>query len=151
MSLTIRQAILDDEARIRSFVDSAIPISLDANVHDIPAIIENVNSNLDKWIQRPKTASHFVADVEGEMVGAILVKEFWNLCSLFVHPEFQRRGIGKALILSVLNECRDKSPREAIFLNANDEAITFYQKQGFGLCEAPRPLPFGSTAMKLCF
>lgn len=151
MSLTIRQADIVDHRAIRSFLCSVVPCSLEGQGHNLTEIIENVNGNIDKWVASPQESAHYIAQVDGQIVGAILLKDYWNLCSLFVQPEFQYQGIGKALVEIALLECREKSPISAIFLNANDEAVAFYEKLGFEFREVSKPLPAGSTAMKLNF
>ena len=151
MSLTIRRADLTEERAIRSFLDSVVPCSLEGQGHDLGAIVENVNGNIDKWAESPKDSAHYIAEVDGRIVGVILIKDYWNLCSLFVQPEFQHQGIGTALVEIALMECREKSPGNAVFLNANVEAVAFYKKIGFGFRDVSTPLPVGSTAMKLSF
>ena len=92
-----------------------------------------------------------MAEENGEIVGDILLKDYWNLCSLFVQPEFQNHGIGQALVETVLEECRGKNPKNAVYLISNDSAVRFYQKLGFGPREVSQPPLAGSTPMMLSF
>lgn len=151
MSLTIRQAKVADRDEVSSFLNSVIPLSIDPQMHDVPAVVGNVNSNLDVWVQTPEEVLHLIAENEGDIVGSLLVKNYWNLCSMFVHPGFQRIGIGRALLSSALGECRSKSPKKAVYLNANDDALAFYKKLGFEPRESHKFPPAGSTPMQYVF
>lgn len=54
---------------------------------------------------------------------------------LYIHPNYQRKGIGKKLLLNILNYSEDK---KAIYLEAekdNINAINFYKKNGFNIIE----------------
>ena len=62
--------------------------------------LENVRSNLAWSMAHPERCCHLKCVAEEGIVGVILVKQFWNLCSLFVAPELQRRGIGRELVRS---------------------------------------------------
>ena len=44
-------------------------------------------------------------------------------------PEYRREGLGKKLIQEAIEFCRED--HDFIFLYANDEAVSFYQKQNF--------------------
>lgn len=145
----IRDAIPEEEHQIRVLLDLVIHESLDATVHDIPSIIENVNDNVDLWIADAHNIVHLVAEANGELVGVIMIKEFWNFCSLFVDPAHQRKGIGRQLVHAALERCKGRSPHGAVHLHANDEALGFYLALGFEVKNPSKPAPVGSTAMKM--
>lgn len=98
---------------------------------------------------RCPTCLHIVAQRDDEIIGVILVKEFWNLCSLFVSQECQRQGIGRKLVLAAIEGCRSSSPKQAINLNSSPRAVAFYKSLGFVHRESSQPLPPGSKPMKL--
>ena len=112
-------------------------------------MVENVTQNLTVWDRDPDHCFHFVAERGNEIVGVILVKAFWNLCSLFVVPEWQRHGIGRQLVRAAIDACRDKSPKQAIYLNAAPSAVSFYGALGFTSLESSQRLPTGFQAMQL--
>lgn len=149
MQCLIRDAIHEEEQEIRTLLDLVITKSLDATVHNIPSIIKNVNENVDLWIAGPNNIVHLVAEANGELVGVIMIKEFWNFCSLFVHPAYQRKGIGRQLVRAALERCKGRSPYGAVHMHANDEALGFYLALGFEIKTSSKPPPAGSTAMKL--
>jgi GNAT superfamily N-acetyltransferase len=108
----------------------------------------NVDRNVDWWLAHPDAAVHLQA-VEGDrLVGVVLVKQFWNLCSLFVDPACQGRGVGRALLEAAIEECRGRSPRDALWLNAAPGAIGFYRRLGFVVRTPTKALPPGFAALQ---
>ena len=85
--------------------------------------IENVTKNLEWWAANPELGCHLKAVHGKTIVGVILIKRFWNLCSLFVAPECHRQGIGRALVMAAIDDCKEKSDKRAIHLNAAPDAI----------------------------
>jgi glucosamine-phosphate N-acetyltransferase len=53
-----------------------------------------------------------------------------------VHPNYQRRGIGKALVMHLVEEARKRGCYKVI-LDCKDELAVFYEKCGFkrGQCQ----------------
>jgi glucosamine-phosphate N-acetyltransferase len=53
-----------------------------------------------------------------------------------VHPNYQRRGIGKALVMHLVEEAQKRSCYKVI-LDCKDELVVFYEKCGFkrGQCQ----------------
>src|SRR6478752_5582728 len=102
---------------------------------------ENVDKNLGIWLAEPQRCVHLAAMRAGELVGIVLVKDSWNLCSLFVSPALQRSGIGRLLVEEAANRCRGRSPKDALWLNAAADAVAFYQRLGFVSRQSSQPLP----------
>jgi len=72
----------------------------------------------------------FVADLDGKIVGMLALKPAENqLDQLFLHPDFQRRGIGREL----LDFAKARSPGGLWLRTAekNTRAIAFYEAAGF--------------------
>jgi len=82
-----------------------------------------------------------VAEIEGLIAGFATVKyEAWNkravLTGIYVAPESKGKGVGRALIDSVVNYAQTTSAR-CLWLetqNINYPAIRFYIKMGFRFC-----------------
>ncbi|MEP6902342.1 MAG: GNAT family N-acetyltransferase [Actinomycetota bacterium] len=82
-----------------------------------------------------------VAEIEETIAGFASVKyEDWNnrarLTGIFVAPESKGKGIGRALVESVIDFAKTKSAR-CLFVetqNVNYPAIRFYRKLGFEFC-----------------
>ena len=81
------------------------------------------------------------AEIEGLIVGFAAVKyEEWNkravVTGIYVAPESKGKGVGRALIDSVLNYAKT-TPARCLWLetqNTNYPAIQFYIKMGFRFC-----------------
>jgi GNAT superfamily N-acetyltransferase len=112
-------------------------------------LIHNVHQNLDWWLANREHCCHLKYTRDGRIVAVVLVKNFWNLCSLFVTPELHRQGIGRALILAAIQHCRALSERPSIRLNSAPNAVAFYAALGFEPAESTRTLPPGFRAMAL--
>lgn len=70
---------------------------------------------------------------EGDaMVAVGAVKEEKHILLLYVHPEWQKKGIGAAFLAYMENRCKSKT----ITLNSSDGAIGFYLSQGYTICGA---------------
>lgn len=110
--------------------------------------LENVRRNLGWSIEHPEHCCHLKCIAEDRLVGVILVKHFWNLCSLFVAPELHRRGIGRELVFAAIERCRGRSDKNALWLNAATNAVAFYEHLGFTSRASAQPLPRGFRAMQ---
>jgi len=84
----------------------------------------NQSAMKEKYLQ---FSENFVFEEEGKVAGFIsLVEE--RICALFVAPEMQERGIGRALIehaMILKGNLALKVYRE------NENALRFYEKRGF--------------------
>ena len=84
-------------------------------------------------IQIPNTA--WIASIEGEDVGfAIIDPAMGSLTGIFVHPDYEGRGIGKAL-LKTAEEALCARGFKQFWLNTSDNmsarAHQFYRSQGW--------------------
>ncbi|ROZ62269.1 GNAT family N-acetyltransferase [Ramlibacter sp. WS9] len=120
-------------------------------IHEEPLAAEmaqNTAANVDWWLQNPAQCVHLKCVAGGRIVGVVLVKNFWNLCSLFVEPSMQGQGIGRMLLESAIAACHGRSNRGAVWLNASPNAVSFYRHMGFTLRASDRPMPPGFAAME---
>ncbi|HUW77495.1 MAG TPA: ribosomal protein S18-alanine N-acetyltransferase [Candidatus Nanopelagicaceae bacterium] len=109
--------------------------------------IERITYQIDPWsrdqliseIDRiPETRYYTVAESNGEIIGygglfSPSVGVEADIQTLTVTPEFQDRGIGRALLLNLLEEAdRRKAPGVLLEVRAgNDAAIHLYKACGF--------------------
>lgn len=146
--IVIEAARAEDADHIRAFAESVIRTTFAGDLALQDDTVANVNLNVDKWLLDPAQCVHLKA-MQGEaIVGMVLLREFWNLCNLFVAPSHQGMGVGKALLEAACAPCAGRSPRGAILLNAAPNAIGFYRKLGFVERAPARPLPPGALAMQ---
>ena len=74
----------------------------------------------------------WVAELEGRVVGFSAVREGW-LEHLYVHPDFQSRGVGSALLKQVLSGA--ESTINLWVFQRNERARRFYEWHGFNLIQ----------------
>lgn len=144
----VADASPDDADEIRRLMAEVIGRDVTQDPVLLADTIENVNSNVNVWLKDPGRCVHLVARSNGQITGVVLVKDFWNLCSLFVDSRFQGQGIGSLLVETVAVRCAGKDERNALFLNAASAAVPFYRKLGFVERPPARPLPPGFLAMQ---
>ena len=76
----------------------------------------------------------WVAKLNNETVGfggAMKEGEMNRLTSIYVLPNCQRKGVGKALIEEILKFLGEEKPIVIEVVSYNDKAINFYKKFGF--------------------
>lgn len=79
------------------------------------------------------TATHFVAIVEGEVVGTlrlIAMDEHAKIGRVAVRQSFRGRGIAKKLIAAAMDKARDGG-QERFYLTAQSDKLGFYESLGF--------------------
>ena len=148
MSTVIVDVQPGDAAAIKAFMARVIADSVTRDDELLADLRANVDGNVDWWLAHPQDAVHLQAIRDGRLVGVVLVKQFWNLCSLFVDPGSHRQGIGRALMDTALARCVGRSPKQAVWLNASPGAVNFYRGLGFTERTSARQLPPGFVAMQ---
>jgi GNAT superfamily N-acetyltransferase len=130
---SIRPAVLTEARVIQHLMLNVMNNSLGHSGLNIPEMVRSANNCVNLWLERPDNHVHFVADIDGQIVGVIFFKEYWNLVSLFVDLDHQGQGIGTALILEGLEACRSKSRHRGVALNSAPDSASFYEKLGFSV------------------
>lgn len=138
----------DDSKALLSLMSATIA-TLDFSHEEQLELNQNVADNLHWWNANPDQGCHLKCTLDGKIVGVILVKKFWNLCSLFIAPEYQGQGLGRALLLAAIDQCKGKSEKQAIWLNAAPNAISFYRAMGCISRSSSQQLPLGFNAMQI--
>jgi GNAT superfamily N-acetyltransferase len=136
-----------DLPEVERLIIDCISRSVDASLHEKEAFITNVRKNLQRWSENPDASVHLKYLESGQIIGVVLIRDFWSLCHLFVVPEAQRRGIGQKLIQDAIQRCAGRCPESAIRLNASRNAVSFYKAQGFHILEPASERTFGATPM----
>jgi GNAT superfamily N-acetyltransferase len=83
---------------------------------------------------RERSATHFtlVAESAGQLVGIIEMRNYSHVALLFVHPDWHRHGIGRALMVHALEYCRDSGHKpDRLTVNSSPYAVAFYTHFGF--------------------
>ena len=125
---TVQDADLEE---IRGVIAAAVRQSVASSEEDAAFLIDDIGSSLVWWSGNKDSTLHLKYVQGGRIVGVILIKKYWNLTNLFVHPSHQGAGIGRALVLAGLDACRETSPKGKLQVNSSANAVGFYTKVGF--------------------
>jgi len=122
--MTFREALLSDIPQM-----SAIRLAVKENVLSNPALV----SQKDYEEYLTERGKGWVCEIDGSLVGfAIgdLVKN--NVWALFIHPDYERKGIGKTLLTLLLNWYFTQT-NETIWLSTapHSRAAAFYRRFGW--------------------
>ncbi|HTS51943.1 MAG TPA: GNAT family N-acetyltransferase [Burkholderiales bacterium] len=89
----------------------------------------------EAWSTRLEGGGVFVCERDDEIVGFARVDDAGYVDLLYVHPEFLRQGIGRALLQRMIAWVQSRSVRRLV----SDVSITarpFFERAGFRLVEA---------------
>ncbi len=149
MALQFRPATIEDNDAIFDMMVRVIRETIDQAYQS--ETIVHVTTNLRYWRRWPESCVHLVATDGLAIVGVVLVRNFWNFCSLFVTDSHRGTGLGKQLTQQVLDACRHRSAIGALYLVSTPSAVAFYQAQGFIPRESRQKLPPGFLPMGYTF
>jgi GNAT superfamily N-acetyltransferase len=128
MRINVRRAAAGDVAAVHDVVLRAVR---ETNARDYPASVidrlaaslpEKVASKLEEW-------QAYVAVVEGRIVGTGSLNG-QVVSSVFVHPDYQRRGVG-AKLMDAIETAANAQSRSALTVQSSATAQAFYAKRGF--------------------
>jgi len=137
-----------DESSLEAMMLRTIKTSVRVDEVEMNEIVANVLANMRWAFDHPQQCVHLKCVDDGRIVGVVLVKKFWNLCSLFVEPSYHRRTVGRSLIQEAVKQCAARSELAYLRVNAAPNAVEFYSALGFTPVEDARR--FGtSTPMAL--
>ena len=101
MRVKIRRARLRDAPALVAF-NSAMALETERKVL-LPRVIR---AGVRRLLRRPDSGFYTVAEVDGEVIGALMVTkewsdwrngDFWWIQSVYVRPDFRRRGVYRRL------------------------------------------------------
>lgn len=131
-SIAIRAAHADDSGSIARVVKESW---LATNQRYLPEDSAKALAHGDRLAE--VTAMHWqsiwVAEVSGQVVGAVAANDQGHLWMLYVLPDFQGLGIGSALYGAAIDNLRKNGARKAVLevLAANESAVSFYRTRGW--------------------
>lgn len=134
--LTIREAVINDVQLILSLIKEIA--DYEKLLHEVIATEEEIKRNL---FGDRKYAEVLIAEYENEPAGQALFFHNFStfvgrpgiyLEDLFVRPKFRGKGIGKALLLKLIELAKKRNCGrvEWCVLDWNEPAINFYKKLG---------------------
>lgn len=120
-----------DVEEIRNLIAAAVRQNVTSSEAEAAFLIDDIDFSLTWWLDNKDSALHLKYERDGRILGVILIKKFWNLTNLFVHPDNQGMGIGRALVLAGFDACRERSPKGKLHVNSSANAVGFYKRLGF--------------------
>lgn len=139
----ISAVLPEDLSAIKELVARSIHECIDVPEEIAGELIEDTHIETASWLNNAASGVHLVYKLNGEVIGIVLVKEYWNMTSLFVCPAAQKTGVGAELVNAALAICREESPIDAVKLNSSSYASGFYRHIGFKPDGEARDLPGG--------
>jgi GNAT superfamily N-acetyltransferase len=130
MEIVIRQARAEDAESVHEIVLWALR---DTNARDYPpSVIDRLVLTLpDKVASNLQTWCAFVASVDGRVVGTASLNG-QRVTSVYVHPDYQGRGIATKLMDALENVANTQAQR-TLSVQSSVTAKKFYAKRGFRL------------------
>ncbi len=86
--------------------------------------------NTNKWRDRIRHQYFIVAEKKEQIIGFGSINKEAYLDTLFVHKDYQKEGIGSAILHELLDEARNTGKFE-VYTEASLTARPFLQKHGF--------------------
>jgi len=74
---------------------------------------------------------YHIAEIDGEIVGFVGVRDNRHLYHLFVAVPYHRRGIARQLWDVASLECRERGHTGAFTVNSSNNAVAVYERLGF--------------------
>jgi GNAT superfamily N-acetyltransferase len=136
-----------DLPAVRELITASLCAGVVSTTEDLQFVLREIDQTLKWWVEHQLYCIHRKFAVDGTIYGIVLVKHFWNISCLFVAPERQRTGIGRALMLDVLTTCKNHAPARCLKLHSSTVAVPFYQSLGFRPYGSPRKLPGGCVPL----
>ncbi len=132
-------------------IETAIRERVVHSEQDAQGLVAVIDAILRGWELDRSESVHLKYVLDGKVVGVALVKDFWNLSTLFVAPAHHRQGIGRALIAAVVRECKPRSSKPVLKVNSSTVAVTFYLSLGFRQMGPGLDRPGGCVPLEYAF
>ena len=139
----IRDAKEKDLPELHHLIAQSVHACIEAEEVDRENIIVDSLCSSEANVHGHSDGVHLVYEQHDQLLGMILIKEYWNMASLFVRPDKHHQGVATALLNEALEICRDKAAGKAIRLNSSHYAAGFYEAYGFIKNGPEKDLPGG--------
>ena len=109
-------------------------VSKQSNGYD-DAFMEACREELRVTPERLRSEQFWVAENASHICGCVGLevdseRKTGEVCTFFVHPDWQRKGVGRLLWVPVLQAAREQN-LEMLHLDADPAAVPFYLSLGF--------------------
>ncbi len=121
---------------LATYPNERVGITLDDIEHSYKdsSAPERISSLQKRIANTPGNQKRLVAKINGKVVGTatlVITEEVNDLQTIYVLPEFQGKGVGKALWNKIKTFSDPKKDFIVKVADYNDQAINFYKKIGF--------------------
>jgi putative acetyltransferase len=144
--MEIRRYKTGEEPAVWNVVFGATHESIARDYH--PDLIERWaprDKSMNEWAARLAETNPFVAVVEGTIAGMAELLADGFIDFFYVHPDWQGKGIGKALLKSLESEAGCLAVK-VVFADVSVTAREFFLSQGFRIVEAKSKVILGHPA-----
>ena len=134
--MNIRRFKEEEANEVSDLIRNTIRIS---NTKDYPLELMNLlieTETPEHVLERASWTHFYVAEDEGKIVGCGAIGPFWGkedesgLFTIFVHPEYQGKGVGRAII-ETLEKDEYFLRAKRIEIPASITGVPFYLKMGY--------------------
>jgi putative acetyltransferase len=101
--------------------------------------------DMSQWVERLEQKQPFIAIINQEIVGMAEIEPYGFIDYFYVHPRWQRKGIGKALLATIESEAA-KAGARIVFADVSLTAKSFFLARGFRISEAKSNVILGHPA-----
>jgi len=148
--MCIERVTTDDVLQLINIANLAVRKTVEATRNDKLEILEGISRNIKDWCSKDNCA-FFKFSNNGDILGFVLIKEYWNFSDIFILPEFQRKGIGLSIARHAINTCKKMGTGEPIRVNSSKNATVFYLKLGFKEIDIGKSLPYEMVSYEYNF
>ncbi len=129
MDVKIRQATLDDIPSITSlFRDTVVHINSKDYSDKQITVWSSAANDIETWTKQIETAYFIVAEFREEIVGFAYLTKGYYFEGLYVHKDFQHKGVGTNLMRIVESQVISEG-FEIIKADVSKTALEFYDNQ----------------------
>jgi GNAT superfamily N-acetyltransferase len=129
----IETPTIADINKLSDLISFTISSCVSAEESDLKAIIAHSVEASRNHLMGKINGAHLIYREDEELIGVVLVKDYWNMVSLFVAPSHQRKGIATHLMDRALEICSRKSPKGMVACNSSEYAVNDAQRGSFYL------------------
>ena len=139
MKINIVKVSKGEESLLWEIAKLAITESVEIPEEEKEEVIQDTYSHIAQNIEAEDCV--FLKYETSEILGFILVKQYWNLSDLFVSPVEHRKGIGASLLKAAIEICKYKASKDFVRVNSSPNAEEFYLKFGFVPFDVKKEIP----------
>jgi ribosomal protein S18 acetylase RimI-like enzyme len=113
---------------------------------------QRLNDSLLREDLAAKPEAHLLTyrdTADGQLLGTVLLDPgrdgVWYLGLLTIHPDLQKRKLGRALLAAAEGFAKQRGARriQMTVVNVRDILIAWYERRGYTLTAETRPFPYG--------